>query len=231
MQPLAQMPILGIACRAVEEVLAPLLPPERINLVSTDFGMHRDTKKLNEAVQGFIDSTKEPSLVILGYGLCGDGLNGIQAGPHTLLIPRTDDCIPLLLGSYRAFLHEFRTVPGTLYLSKGWLESDDHPLKEYQEYVEKYGPDRAELIMDMQYQHCKRLLFVAHNEADLIKYRPLAHKVARFCERWGMHYEEKLGSDVYLRRFVEVALDLNKADQEFVLVPPKGRIRQADFFR
>jgi hypothetical protein len=44
--------------------------------------------------------------------------------------------------------------------------------------------------------------------------------VARYCERWGMRYEEILGSDGYIRRLIEVAQDLNKADEDFVVVPP-----------
>ena len=182
-------------------------------------------------LQDAIDNIEQPSLVVLGYGLCGNGLNGIRAGKHTLLVPRADDCIAFLLGSYQAYMREFQSVPGTYYLSKGWLESGSHPLKEYQEYVGKYGPDEAEWIMDQQYQHYERLVLVVHSQADLEKYRPQAEEVARYCERWGMRYEEILGSDAYVRRLVEVAAALNKADGDFVVVPPGGEIRQEQFMR
>ena len=39
-------------------------------------------------------------------------------------------------------MRELARVPGTYYLTKGWLESGSHPLKEYQEYSAKYGPKR-----------------------------------------------------------------------------------------
>jgi hypothetical protein len=46
-----------------------------------------------------------------------------------------------------------------------------------------------------------------------------------------MRYEEILGSDHYVRRLVEIAGDLSKADGEFLIVPPGGVIQQAQFIR
>jgi hypothetical protein len=227
-----ELPTVVIACRVLEDLLTRLMPKDLAKQVTlTDYGLHRFPSQLNDTVQEAIESIEEPSLVVLGYGLCGDGLNGIKAGRHTLLIPRTDDCIALLLGSYQAYRREFEAEPGTYYLSKGWLESGSYPLKEYEEYVEKYGPDDAAWIMDMQYQHYERLLLVGHNQADLGKYRPLAQEIARYCERWGMRYEELFGSDAYVRRLAEVAAALDRADEDFLVIPPGGEIRQDQFLR
>jgi hypothetical protein len=88
-------------------------------------------------------------------------------------------------------------------------------------------------IMDQQYQHYERLVLVAHSQEDLEKYRPQAQEVARFCERWGMRYEEILGSDRYVRRLVEVAAapDTAQAGGEFLVIPPGGQIGQEQFIR
>ena len=128
-------------------------------------------------------------------------------------------------------MREMATEPGTYWLSKGWLESGSHPLKEYQEYEPKYGAKEAMWLMDQQYQHYKRLILVAHEQDDLETYRPQAQEVARFCERWGMHYEERLGSDRYVRRLLQVVEDLDTADGDFLLVPPGGEVSQFDFWR
>ena len=201
-----RLPVVIIACKVMETLLAHLVPPGLAREIRyLDYGLHRVPAKLTWSVQEAIDAVEEPSLIVLGYGLCGNGLNGIQAGQHTLLIPRVDDCIAILLGSRRRYVEEFEREPGTYYLSKGWLESGSHPLKEYQEYAEKYGPEDAEWLMDTQYQHYERLVLVTHNEEDLETYRPQAEEVAAFCRRWGMRYEEIVGSDAYVRRLVEVA--------------------------
>ena len=144
---------------------------------------------------------------------------------------RAKEAIALLLGSHRVYIQEFEAVPGTYYLSKGWLESGSHPLKEHREYAEKYGPEEADWLMDQQYQHYERLAMVAHTREDLDKYRPEAEEVARYCERWGFRYEEILGSDTYVRRLIEVAATLDQADGDFVVVPPGGEIKQIQFMR
>lgn len=224
--------VVVIACQVLQDLLGRMLPADLDPApVYLDYGLHRVPTKMTWTLQDALDAIDEPSLVVLGYGLCGNGLRGLRAGKHTLVVPRVDDCIALLLGSYRAYLRQFEAVPGTYYLSKGWLESGSHPLKEYEEYVAKYGADQAMWIMDQQYQHYERLVLVAHSQDDLDAYRPEAQKVARFCERWGMRYEEILGSDRYVQRLVEVATAIDTADGDFVVVPPGGEIRQEQFMR
>jgi hypothetical protein len=227
-----KLPVVILACQVMESMFEGLVPDGLASeVVYFDYGLHRAPDKMTWTLQEAVDSIEQPSLIVLGYGLCGNGLDGIKAGQHTLLIPRVDDCIALLLGSHRAYMQEFESVPGTYYLSKGWLESGSQPLKEYEEYVEKYGPEDAAWVMDQQYRHYERLAMVAHKQEDLDRYRPQAQEVAKYCERWGFQYEEILGSDAYVRRLVEVAAALDQADGDFVVVPPGGEISQAQFMR
>lgn len=221
-----------ISCQVLQDLLLRLLPKDlAAEAIFMDYGLHRVPARMTGTLQEQLDAIEEPSLVVLGYGLCGNGLKGLKAGKHTLLVPRVDDCIALLLGSYRTYMREFQATPGTYYLSKGWLESGSHPLKEYEEYLPKYGSKEAMWLMDQQYQHYERLVLVAHDAADLETYRPQAQEIARFCERWGMRYEEVLGSDEYVRRLVEVAAALDQADGNFLVIPPGGEIRQEQFMR
>ncbi len=225
-----KLPVVVIACLVLQNLLEQLLPDDLAEQITfLDYGLHRLPNKLTWTLQDAIDGIETPSLVVLGYGLCGNGLAGIKAGRHTLLVPRADDCIAILLGSRQAYMREFEAVPGTYYLSKGWLESGSHPLKEHQEYVKKYGPKDAAWIMDQQFQNYERLVLVSHNQTDMEKYRPQAQEVARYCEQWGMRYEEILGSDAYVRRLVEAAAALDKVGNDFVVIPPGGEIRQEQF--
>jgi hypothetical protein len=232
------MPVTIIACQVLKGLLEPVLPTDlRGRAGFQDYGYHRVPGKMTQMLQEVIDGIEEPSLVVLGYGLCGNGLDGIKAGVHTLLAPRVNDCIALLLGSRQAYLRQFSAVPGTYYLSEGWLESGSHPLSEYEEYAEKYGPEDAMWILDQQYQNYERVALVAPSQADLERNRPAAHEVARFCERWDMVYEEIVGSDDYLQRLVEMANALRQNGSEtpewtagdFLVVPPGGEIRQRAF--
>lgn len=229
-QPAQNRPVVVIACKIMQSMFAGQLPEQLAqNVTYMDYGLHRHPQRMTWTLQDAIDSVQTPSLIVLGYGLCGNGLNGIKAGPHTLLIPRADDCIAMLLGSRHAYMQQFEATPGTYYLSKGWLESGSHPLKEYLEYRETYGEEDAAWIMDQQYQNYERLVFVAHSQEDLEAYREQALEVARYCERWGMRYEEILGSDAFVRRLLEVAANLDRASADFVIVPPGDEVRQEQF--
>lgn len=227
-----ETPIVVVACKVFQSMLENLMPPDLAEQVTfMEYGLHRVPTKLTWAVQEAIDSIEEPSLVMIAYGLCGNGLKGIKSREHTLLIPRSDDCIAVLLGSYQKYIQEFDRTPGTYYLTKGWLESGSNPLQEYQEIKEKYGPEDADWIMDQQYQHYERLVFVAHNQEDLEKYRPQALEVAEYCQRWDMRYEELLGSNRFVQRLIEVAKDLDGSDDDFVIISPGGEIEQNMFMR
>ncbi len=231
MTPLIKTPTFVLACQVFQGVLEKHITDNFVNqIIYLDYGLHVFPKKLNQSLQSTIDDI-EPGLIILGYGLCGNGLDGIRAGDHTLLIPRADDCIAIFLGSYKAYLQEFNTTPGTYYLTKGWLESGSNPLQESKKYAAKYGHEQAEWIMEQQYQHYERLAFVAHSLEDLEKYRPQALEVSQYCQRWGMRYEEIQGSEDYIKNLIEVAVALEKADGEFIVIPPGGELKQSHFIR
>ena len=251
-----RMPVVIVSCMVLQDILTALLPEglaQRVNYM--DYGLHVVPRKMTTTLQETLDEIEEPSLVVLGYGLCGNGLQGLAAGRHTLLVPRIADCIALLLGSYKAYQREFKAVPGTYYLSRGWIEAGSHPLGEYEGYVERYGAERAMWLMDKQYQNYERLALVAHSQAELDACRPQAQEIARFCGRRDMRLEEILGSDGYARQLVELARQVSdrageslpdglsgsgattgdgawiSPDGDFLIVPPGGVIGQAIFVR
>jgi len=228
-------PVVILACRVFQHWLENLLqawagaPPA---LTFFDYGLHAVPKNLRQTIQAAIDSVDQPSLIVLGYGLCGNGLSDIRAGQHFLLIPRTDDCIAILLGSYQAYRREMDREPGTYYLSKGWLEAGTNPLRESQKLAEKYGAEKAAWLMEVQYHKYRRLAMVARDGDELERYRSQAEAVAAYCARWDMRYEELLGSDGYLLRLIElVQSDGAQPGEDFLLIPPGGLLEQALFVR
>ena len=68
-------PVVVIACKVFQELLKQYLPAEfRDSLILKEYALHQVPKNLRQSVQESIDSIEEPSLIILGYGLCGNGL-------------------------------------------------------------------------------------------------------------------------------------------------------------
>ena len=220
------LPVVFLACKVFEGTV---LIPSNARPRFMDYGLHQVPKKLKQTLQEEIDSIEQPSLIVLGYGLCGNGLNEIQAGKHILIVPKADDCVAIFMGSRQRYLDQFFANPGTYYLTKGWFEIGSDPLSEYNTLTEKYGQETADWLMEQQYQHYRRLIFVALTEEDIIRYRPRALEVAEYCQRFGMVYEEYLGSGEFIAKIEQVLSSPDSVAQEFIIVRPGETLNQAMF--
>ncbi len=233
-------PVVILACPVFRAWLEANLPNDHaINLAFLDEGLHARPANLRQAIQTAIDRLERPSLVALAYGLCGNGLHGVQAREHTLLIPRSPDCIAILLGSHAAYQTQVEDEPGTYFLSPGWIASGKNPLDESIALERKHGAETAAWVMDMQYRHYRRLILIGQDPQAMEAVRPRALEIAEYCARWGMGYEERLGSGDYLRRLVATLLILIAAGpgvaevtgDDFLIIPPGGGVDQSMFQR
>jgi hypothetical protein len=227
-----QRPVRVLACPVLRDLIEPRLSISETSAVYMDYGLHVLPKRMAPSLQEQLDALEEPSLVLLGYGLCGNGLDGLKAGRHTLVIPRVDDCIAILLGSQQAYLHAQQERPGTYYLTRGWLEVGGHPLAEYRSLVQRFGQENADHIVDTLFGSYTHLCLLASTDADLEACRAEAREVADFCaRRWDMSYEERIGSDALLRGLLDAPRRMGALGEEFVVVPPGGRVMSEAFLR
>lgn len=216
-----------ISCGVFRQVLEPRLP-SRIEATWLDYGLHTRPADMRPALQQLLNAFEEPSTIIIGFGLCGNGVVGLESGPHTLVFPKAHDCIAMVLGSQAAYAEEFAAEPGTYYLTRGWLESGDDPLTTYHRYVEEYGPARAERLIDMMYEAYRKLRIVAFTEEEMAVTRELAEPVARFCrDRWGMSYDEYLGDPRLIDKLL--GADPGFQDPELLVIPPGTTVTQQMF--
>ncbi len=224
-------PVVVIACRALEELIR-LALPSATPMTFLGYELHTQPKQMCPALQAQLDALATPSVVLLGYGLCGNGVVGLRAGPHVLVIPRTHDCIAIFLGSFQAYAERFRSDPATFYLTKGWLESGDGPLFDYREYVRDYGEETANDLIDMLYRHYRRLCYVAFSDSELVQYKAQLEEVAEFCRtRLNMTFEVVKGSDRLVAELADMPTRFDDGNEEFVVVPPGGVVHEAMFHR
>jgi hypothetical protein len=224
-------PTVIIACRVMQEHLQQLLP-EGTAVTYLEITLHNTPKKLAAALQTEIDAIAQPSNLIIGYGLCGNGLLGVKSGPHTLIIPRTHDCVAIFLGSHQRYLQRFFANPNTYYLTRGWLEAKDEPLQDYLDYVRDYGEEDADYLVEMKYRHYRKLTMVGFSRQELDECRPLALRVAEFCaKRWNMEYEEIIGSTALLEALLKMPGQLDSGNAEFVVLKPGEEIQVEMFLQ
>jgi len=224
-------PLVVLACGVLEDLLGKRLPRE-VPVTWMDVVLHNSPKKLSVALNEKLDALPEPSTVLLGYGLCGNGLVGVKAGPHTLIVPRTHDCVAIFLGSHQRYVQRFFANPNTYYLTRGWLDAKDEPLQDYLDYVRDYDEETADYLVEMKYRHYRKLCMVGYSQQELEECRPMAMRVAEFCaQRWNMEYEEVIGSTSLLEALIGMPARLGSENPEFVVLEPGGEIQVAMFLR
>lgn len=219
----AEEQIAVIACATViEEMMPHLLPGTRYEVL--DFGLHVNPEALRSSLQRAIDRMAEAAdRIILGYGLCSQAVVGLRANHCTLVVPKVDDCIAIFLGSGAAYREQVCSVPGTYYLTKGWIEVGDSPFHEYDSLVEQYGEEKARRLMARILKNYTRLALINTGQYELERYRDYSRRTA---ERFGLRYEEIPGSDALIRRML-----YGPWDGDFVIAHPGETIRYLDFKR
>jgi hypothetical protein len=224
-------PTVVVSCSVLEDLLGKRLPKE-VPAVWLDVMLHNTPKKLAQTLQERIDAVSEPSNIIVGYGLCGNGLVGVKAGIHRLIIPRTHDCVAIFLGSHQRYVQRFFASPNTYYLTKGWIDARDEPLADYHDLVKEFDEDSADYIFDMKYKHYRRVCLVGFSQEELDAYRDQARAVAEFMDRrfGGVVFEETLGSTALIEALVKMPARAGH-DEEFVVIEPGGETSQELFMR
>ena len=107
-------------------------------VVWLESGLHNNPAHLHERLQEELDKITGQELVIMAFGFCGNSVLHLKTGNYTLILPRVDDCISLLLGSVSVKAALNHTNP-TYFLSKGWMKGERNIWVEYQYTVKKYG--------------------------------------------------------------------------------------------
>lgn len=110
-----------------------------------DYGLHRTPENMARVLQAEIDQAAEEDygVIVLGYGLCCNGLVGIACRNQPLVIPRVRDSITLFLGSASSYRYQTTQHPGTYYLTPGWVDKGETPISKYEAYTRAYGPEMA----------------------------------------------------------------------------------------
>jgi len=134
-------------------------------------GLHNEPDKLRRELQEAVDRVEAQTsadAIVLGYGLCSRGTEGVRTRSALLVVPRAHDCITLLLGCKKRYADYVAEHPGTYWYSPGWIRHTTMPGKQryeqhYQQYVEKYGKDNAEFLMQTEQQW-----FTAYDRATYV---------------------------------------------------------------
>ena len=229
-----------IACRVLTRELSyyAALSPHTVDITWLPQGLHDNPDRLRTMLQSAISGLEAdiegglmkhwPDAVVLGYGLCSNGVVGLRAGKIPLVIPRTDDCIALFLGSQTRYLELFAQQPGTFWLNSGWMESAFLPLPDYleqrkAEYIQKYGEDNAAYLLGQDMQWIERYQACGYIRSPRLESGPGPRAAKRLAQETGWDFFSVDGSDRLLQAMVRSEWN----EKEFLICPPGYQVAAA----
>jgi hypothetical protein len=188
-----------LACRVFEPELTSLgVPAGRVKFL--DQGLHRYPEQLRLSLTSALDELEQNQAtrrVLLVYGYCGGGLQGLTARRVELLLPLAHDCIPLLLGEGLA--DPCVGCGGSFYLTPGWIDHGKTPYSEYFVTKEKFGREDALWVGREMLAGYHEVVLVDTGAGLVLRHRRYARGMARL---FGLNYRETRGRRNWLRRLL-----------------------------
>lgn len=214
------MRILCLACEAFARPVYHFAAesPHLVDVKLLRIGLHNTPAVLRTNLQSEIDAADSSryDVIIMSYGLCGRALDGLLARDIPVIVPRAHDCITLFLGSRARYQQELEACPGTYWYTSDYIErrdnenetlalgaglEDDLPAV-YAGYVEKFGKDNADYLMEVMgawQKHYQRAVYLNLGLSAGEAAQDLAKAQA---EKRGWRYEELSGDLVLLKNLV-----------------------------
>ena len=195
-----------------------------IHVEMMEQGLHNEPNKLRCELQIAIDRVEaehQPEAIVLGYGICSRGIEGVTPNKSKIVVARAHDCITLLLGSKEAYAKYVKQNPGTYWYSPGWNKHHTPPGKDrydilYAQYLEKYGEDNAQYLMEAE-QHW----FTTYSRATYVDLTVGVTdedlQYTRDCADWlKWDYDRQQGDPALLKDLLSGPWD----DKRFLVVNP-----------
>lgn len=206
-----------IACSMMEDEINSILKQLDISIptVWMDRGFHNTPEKLNNELQLQINNLQDQDEILLAFGLCGNGTEGICSKNTKLILPRFDDCINLLLCTGQRTSRAL-TRADSLYLTRGWTLDREAILQQYEIIKEQYDEEMCDIIMETMYGHYHAVTVIDTGCYDTAPVLDYARKTAGLLH---FNVETRTGSIQILRQLLT-----GDWKENFIVLPPGAKI-------
>ena len=120
--------------------------------------LHNDPKELRAYVQDMIDHFWNVDRIVLCVSGCGGGTKGLKASTAELVVPRTRDCLDVLLsGDSLAALQ--RDITG-VYFTESWMEFSKNSDIDLDKLIRKMGRTDAEDYLRRLFKTCNKFYVI-----------------------------------------------------------------------
>ncbi len=219
-----------LACSVMRTEIGEVLSPGTdVEVRYLEQALHRTPHLMTGRLQAEIDAVSSyAGRIVLGYGLCSNGIVGVIARRQRISVPRCHDCIALFLGSRASYDALFNKFPGTYYLTPGWIEANKDPLGIVEfDYAPRVGSETAIWAMQEELRHYTHIALISSGLTGIEPYRRRAKENAAF---FGKEYLELAGTLDYFRKMVRPdPLDQGIVSDDFVSIAEGQHLTQEMF--
>ena len=219
-----------IACKTIEKEVEAILEQYSISMDYIFYvasGLHNSTMRLQEAVKKEMEKLKELDVdrPLLCFGLCGNMIDGLETGNYETILPKTDDCITLLLGS-RKRRKDLDDRERGYFLTKGWLQGEANLHKEYKDAIAMYGQKTADEIYQEIFDGYTCLSLIDTGQNDFEGFYEEGKEIAK---DFGLKPTRIEGEMDWLTGYLMQDIERLEKNDRIVIYPPYSRMSWKDF--
>ena len=181
--------------------------------------LHSVPKKLHEYLQDMINHFYNVDQIVLCVSGCGGGTAGLRAASSKLIVPRTRDCLDILLSGESLDALQ-RDISG-VFFTESWMECTKESEIDLDRLAEKMGREKAEDFLRRLYKTCNKFYII---DTGCYNVRAVEEYVAPLVEILSGTMTILHGECGVLHKIAE-----GRFDEDFVVVPPGGNV-PADAF-
>lgn len=139
-----------IACRNIEDEIEAAKREYNVEypVLYLPAGTHDKPDFMHRTLQEIIDSIIGIDYLLLPMGRCGNATLGLRSERFSIVLPKCDDCINLLLSENSLKVDR---PHASMFYTAGWMRSGLSAANEYDRTIAKYGKEQADMIMQMIY--------------------------------------------------------------------------------
>ena len=185
-------------------------------------GYHNDPEKLNCVIQDEIDSAEAEGadLIMLAYGLCGNGAVGWHTDHAVLAIPRFDDCCNIMLCTGKRMKRNLLEV-GNMYLTKGWTRDEGALLSMLERAQQRYGKKKGLRAMKLMFDSYTKVTVI---DTGCYETAPVVQYADRCAEILRLEKHIVRGSNDVLRKLIT-----GEWDEDIIVLKNGKNLTAGDF--